>query len=65
MSAMNHQYTTYFKEVDVLSGDHCNLDKHLPHETSIMKSLRHPHIINVHNTIDIREQVYIYMEICI
>lgn len=38
--------------------------KFLPRELSIIRVLRHPHIVSVLDIIEISDQVYIFMDIC-
>jgi serine/threonine protein kinase len=52
------------KEINKARISWLRLHKFLPRELSIIRTLDHPHIITVYDTMDLQESVFIFMEIC-
>ncbi|PSN32409.1 Testis-specific serine/threonine-protein kinase 1 [Blattella germanica] len=52
------------KTIDRRKASKDFVNKFLPREISIIKSIRHPHIVTILDILDIDEQVYIFMDIC-
>jgi serine/threonine protein kinase len=52
------------KDINKEKISELTLYKFLPREMSIIKTLVHPHIITVYDTMDIHGHAYIFMEIC-
>ncbi|KAJ9588224.1 hypothetical protein L9F63_018388 [Diploptera punctata] len=52
------------KTIDRKQASKDFVTKFLPREISILKSIRHPHIVTILDILDIDEQVYIFMDIC-